>query len=128
MFSPYQPNFCYESDYKCICIMINGKTCSVPLIILSSVYHFICITRKVWNKECHNKPLLETTFLLLSQVIVQKEYSIKLEPSLTQLQTFSTSSPTNNRPVTLETIAVTGTASCKKIDFGFLNHDSYFSV
>ena len=38
MFSPYQPNSCYESDYECICIMINGKTCSVPLNILSSVY------------------------------------------------------------------------------------------
>ena len=38
MFSPYQPNSCYESDYECICIMVNGKTCSVPLNILSSVY------------------------------------------------------------------------------------------
>ena len=38
MFSPYQPNSCYESDYECSCIMINGKTCSVPLNILSSVY------------------------------------------------------------------------------------------
>ena len=37
MFSPYQPNSCYESDYECIYIMINGKTCSVPLNILSSV-------------------------------------------------------------------------------------------
>ena len=37
MFSPYQPSFFYESDYECICIMINGKTCSVPLNILSSV-------------------------------------------------------------------------------------------
>ena len=34
---PYQPNSCYESDYECICIKINGKTCSVPLNILSSV-------------------------------------------------------------------------------------------
>ena len=38
MFSPYQPNSCFESDYECICIMINGKTRSVPLNILSSVY------------------------------------------------------------------------------------------
>ena len=37
MFSPYQPNSCYESDYECSSIMINGKTCSVPLNILSSV-------------------------------------------------------------------------------------------
>ena len=37
MFSPYQPNSCYESDHECSCIMINGKTCSVPLNILSSV-------------------------------------------------------------------------------------------
>ena len=37
MSSPYQPNSCYESDYECICIKINGKTCSVPLNILSSV-------------------------------------------------------------------------------------------
>ena len=33
-----QPNSCYESDYECICIMINGKTYSVPLNILSSVF------------------------------------------------------------------------------------------
>ena len=38
MFSPYQPNSCYESNYECSCIMINGKKCSVPLNILSSVY------------------------------------------------------------------------------------------
>ena len=31
MFSPYQPNSCYESDYECICIMINGNKFSVPL-------------------------------------------------------------------------------------------------
>ena len=37
MFSPYQPNSCYESDSECICIMIKGKTCSVPSNILSSV-------------------------------------------------------------------------------------------
>ena len=43
MFSPYQPNSCYESDYECICIMINGKTCSVPLNILSSVFCFVCV-------------------------------------------------------------------------------------
>ena len=41
MFLPYQPNSCYESDYEYICIMINGKTCSVPLNILSSVLNFI---------------------------------------------------------------------------------------
>ena len=38
MFSPYLSNFCYESDYECICIVINGKTYSVPLNILSSVF------------------------------------------------------------------------------------------
>ena len=38
MFSPYQPNSCYELDYECICIMIYGKTRSVPLNILNSVY------------------------------------------------------------------------------------------
>ena len=37
MFSSYQPNSCFESDYECICIMINDKTRSVPLNILSSV-------------------------------------------------------------------------------------------
>ena len=36
--SPYLPNSCYELDYECICIKINGKTCGVPLNILSSVY------------------------------------------------------------------------------------------
>ena len=45
MFSPYQPNSCYESDYECICIMNNSKTCSVPLNILSSVVgaHHQCV-------------------------------------------------------------------------------------
>ena len=38
MFSPYLSNSCFESDYECICIVINGKTSSVPLNILSSVY------------------------------------------------------------------------------------------
>ena len=37
MFLPYESNFCYESDYECICIVSNGKTCSVPLNIFSSV-------------------------------------------------------------------------------------------
>ena len=37
MFSPYWSNSCYEWDFVCICIVINGKTCSVPLNILSSV-------------------------------------------------------------------------------------------
>ena len=37
MFLTYQANSCYASDYECICIMINGKTCSVPLNILSSL-------------------------------------------------------------------------------------------
>ena len=40
MFSPYQPNSCYESDYECSCILINGKTCTVPLNILSSVFSY----------------------------------------------------------------------------------------
>ena len=30
-------NSCCESDYECICIVINGKIRSVPLNILSSV-------------------------------------------------------------------------------------------
>ena len=38
MFLPYESNSRYESDYECICIVIYGKTCSVPLNILSSVY------------------------------------------------------------------------------------------
>ena len=29
MFLPYQPNSRYESDYECICIVINGKKHSV---------------------------------------------------------------------------------------------------
>ena len=37
MFLPYYSNSCYESDYECICIVINGKIRSVPLNILSSV-------------------------------------------------------------------------------------------
>ena len=38
MFLPYQSNSCYESDYECICIVVNGKTRGVPLNILSSVF------------------------------------------------------------------------------------------
>ena len=54
MFSPYQPNSCYESDYECICIIINGKTCSVPLNILSSVYPKTMVgpnTKKTLNNK-----------------------------------------------------------------------------
>ena len=36
-FLPYYSNSCYESDYECICIVINGKIRNVPLNILSSV-------------------------------------------------------------------------------------------
>ena len=36
-----------ELDYECICIMINDKTCSVPLNILSSVDR----TKVVVSKE-----------------------------------------------------------------------------
>ena len=36
-FFPYQSNSCYEWDCECRCIVINDKTCSVPLNILSSV-------------------------------------------------------------------------------------------
>ena len=37
MFLPYKSNSRHESDYACICIVINGKIGSVPLNILSSV-------------------------------------------------------------------------------------------
>ena len=62
MFLPYQPNSCYESDYECICIMINDKTCSVPLNILSSVY-------------CHIKYIIR---FYVCQNAVKDSYSIKL--------------------------------------------------
>ena len=38
MFLPYYSNSGYESDYECICIVINGKIRSAPLNILSSVF------------------------------------------------------------------------------------------
>ena len=38
MFLLYYSNSCYESDYECICIVINDKIRSVPLNILSSVF------------------------------------------------------------------------------------------
>ena len=38
IYLPYQSDSCYESDYECICIVVNGKTRSVLLNILSSVY------------------------------------------------------------------------------------------
>ena len=37
MFLPCLSDSCYESDYECICIVVNGKTRSVPSNILSSV-------------------------------------------------------------------------------------------
>ena len=49
MFSPYQPNSCYEADYECICIMINGKICSVPLNILSSVLCFNMLCQLIFE-------------------------------------------------------------------------------
>ena len=30
MFLSYKSNSCYESDYECICIVINGKSRSIP--------------------------------------------------------------------------------------------------
>ena len=39
MYLPCKPNSRYESDYECICIVINDKKNSVPLNILSSVYN-----------------------------------------------------------------------------------------
>ena len=41
MFLNDQSNSRYESDYECICIVINGKIRSVPLNILSSVFGWI---------------------------------------------------------------------------------------
>ena len=40
MSSPYKSNSSNESDYECICIVINGKIRSVSLIILSSVDNY----------------------------------------------------------------------------------------
>ena len=37
MFLSYKSNSCYESDYACICFVINGKTHRVPLNVSSSV-------------------------------------------------------------------------------------------
>ena len=75
MFSPYQPNSCYESDYECSCIMINGKTCSVPLIILSSVhyssrirYKLACEHIKFQNKAAYPHSLIRVLFFHLKNV------------------------------------------------------------
>ena len=40
MFLSYKSNSPNESDHECICIVINGKICSVPLNILSSVVQY----------------------------------------------------------------------------------------
>ena len=45
MFSPHWSNSCFESDYESVCIMVNGKTSSVPLNLLSSVV----LNRIYWN-------------------------------------------------------------------------------
>ena len=37
MYVSYYMNAHYESDYECICIVINGKTKSAPLNILSDL-------------------------------------------------------------------------------------------
>ena len=34
----HRTNSCYESDYECFCIVVNGEKRSVPLNILSSVH------------------------------------------------------------------------------------------
>ena len=46
-FLQYYSNSCYESDYECICIVINDKIRSVPLNILSSV--FINLQKLLYN-------------------------------------------------------------------------------
>ena len=40
---PYQSNSRYESDYECLCIVINGKKRSVPLNIFLYILHNNCI-------------------------------------------------------------------------------------
>ena len=51
MFLPYESSSHYESDYECICIY--GKTCSVPLNILSSVCSLPYMYEyTVWTKPC----------------------------------------------------------------------------
>ena len=45
MVLPYYSNSCYESDYECICIVVNGKTRSAPLNVLSSVLESIMSVR-----------------------------------------------------------------------------------
>ena len=60
MFSAYQPNSNYETDYECICIMISGKTCSVPLNILSSAVASSLLrtcVRYVMVVRQHERPL-----------------------------------------------------------------------
>ena len=69
MFSPYQPNSCFEPDYECICIMINGKTRSVPLNILSSVYYFSCIcnfSKFDKTRECILVEMLHQTYRFIT--------------------------------------------------------------
>ena len=49
MFLPYLSNSRYESDNECICIVINGKICSVPLNILSSVLLGFCFGHCIFH-------------------------------------------------------------------------------
>ena len=45
-FLPYESNSCYKSDYERICVVINGKTRSVPLNILSSDLNSLPILKR----------------------------------------------------------------------------------
>ena len=65
---PYLSNSRYESDYECICIVINGKICSFPLNILSSVIssmvrvkwtHKILVLIASANSEGSDEPAYE---------------------------------------------------------------------
>ena len=46
MILPYYSSSRYESEYECICIMINAKTRSVPLNILRAVYNLTLEEKK----------------------------------------------------------------------------------
>ena len=76
MFLPYYSNSCYESDYECICIVINGKIRSVALNILSSVYSLTI---------CHLSKLIHIVFIAVlskCQSIFQFSDLINVGPSI----------------------------------------------
>ena len=96
---PYEFNSRYESDYECICIVSNGKTCSVPLNILSSVF----LSLRSWQTAnplyatfqlyLHCLPKYSKTCLKRSHSKIDKTEALKTNSSLMKVESIAECSP-----------------------------------